>query len=57
MVGAEYSDGLNQLEWAQLRNEFEMNGGEMNPHLQEMLTKANEWQRLVINQMKLAKRK
>jgi len=50
------TDGLNAKDWAQLRDEYEMNGGEMTPDMQDMYVKCNGIQRHVLNQMKLAKR-
>ena len=50
------TDGLNQKEWADFRDNYYMGDGSMNPDEQELLEKCNGWQKLVINQIKLAKK-
>lgn len=50
----EDTEGLNQKEWAQFRDDYYMGDGTMNPDQQELLERCNGWQKLVINQIKLA---
>ena len=48
------SEGLNKKEWSDFRNAYFMGDGTMNPDMQDLLHRCSKWQRLVINEMKLA---
>ncbi len=54
ILWANHKEGLNQTEWARFRDSYIMGDGTMNPDMQEQLERCNKWQKLVINQIKLA---
>ena len=51
------TEGLNKKEWADFRDNYYLGDGKMNPDEQELLTKCSGWQKLVINELKLAKKR